>query len=181
MSAIVISHNGKRHRRGRINRLTQERHALLPRPSRATTIAQGYRNISRFFPGYRAELAVIDDELVLQTLGPVQPGKPQLFEGLYISTGGQLYELMMEHDRLMVDMRLRGWTESAGLCCHPYDLCTELILREAGGIVMGEHRPPLSAPLDVTIGLSWIGFPNATIYEQVPFPFSIQFCNTTAS
>ena len=46
----------------RYNRLTQERDALLPRPSQAPTIVQGYGNIARFFPGGRAELAAIDDE-----------------------------------------------------------------------------------------------------------------------
>ena len=64
-------------------------------------------------------------------------------------------------------MTAGGLAESSGLCCHPYDLCTELILREAGGIVMDEHRQPLSAPLDVTTGLSWMGFANAAIYRQV--------------
>ena len=152
----------------RFNRLTQERQPLLPRPSRATTIAQGYGNIARFFPGNRAELAAIDDELVRQVLGSVQPGKAQLFEDQYISTGGQLYELLMGHDRWMADLRpLVAPAESAGLCCHPYDLCTELILREAGGMVMDEYGQRLSAPLDVITGLSWMGFANAAIYQQV--------------
>ena len=91
--------------------------------------------ISRFFPGIRAELAAIDDEVVAAVLGPPQPGKAQLFEDQYISTGGQLYELMAGHDRFVADLRPlfeRRRAGGAALCCHPYDLCTELIARELG-------------------------------------------------
>ena len=108
---------------------------------RRTTIAHGFATISRFFPGNRAELAAIDDEIVEAVLGPPQPGKAQSFEDQYISTGGQLYELMAGHDRFVADC---GRSSSgiapggAALCCHPYDLCTELIARELG--VIGDRR-----------------------------------------
>ena len=49
------------------------------------------------------------------------------------------------------------------LCCHPYDLCTELIAREAGLIVTDEYGKPLAAPLDVTTNMSWIGYANKAI------------------
>ena len=157
----------------RYNRLTGECQPLLPQPSRATTIAQGYGNISRFFPGGRAELAAIDDELVACVLGPGEPGKVQAFEDQYICTGGQLYELLMGHDRWIADIRplLGHWIDTHGqalrLCCHPYDLCTELIAREAGIIVMNEHGERLAAPLDVTTNMSWLGYANSHIYQQV--------------
>jgi fructose-1,6-bisphosphatase/inositol monophosphatase family enzyme len=157
----------------RYNRLTGERFALKPSPSHMPTIAQGYGGISRFFPGARAELAAIDDEVVGHLLGPRRVGEAQAFEDQYICTGGQLYELLVGHDRWIADLRplvepvlnLRG--EAQGLCCHPYDLCTELIAREAGIIVTDEHDKPLAAPLDVTTNMSWIGYANRTIYEQV--------------
>jgi len=154
----------------RYNRLTQEQHALMPRPSQAPTIVQGYGNIARFFPGGRAELAAIDDELVERVCGPVIVGKPQTFEDQYISTGGQLYELMMGHDRWIADLRgaLAARTRiPTGLCCHPYDICTELIAREAGVIVTDEQNRPVSVPLDVFTNLSWIGYANRAIYEQL--------------
>ena len=89
--------------------------------------------ISRFFPGSRAELAAIDDEVMAAVSGPPKPGKAQSFEDQYISSGGQLYELMAGHDRFVADLRPlfeRRRAGGAALCCHPYDLCTELIARE---------------------------------------------------
>ena len=152
----------------RLNRLNGDIQALLPHPSRAETIAQGYGSISRFFPGGRAALAALDDAVVEALLGPVQPGKAQVFEDQYIATGGQLYELMMGHDRWQADLRpLVPLLKQTGLCCHPYDLCTELIAREAGIIITDEHNQPLHAPLDVTGALAWIGYANETLAQQI--------------
>ena len=148
----------------RFNRLTGARVRLDLHPSAATTIAHGFATISRFFPGNRAELAAIDDELVDAVIGPPPPGKAQLFEDQYISSGGQLYELMAGHDRFVADLRPLFERRRAGgpaLCCHPYDLCTALIARELGVIVTDEYGRPLDAPLDVTSDVGWIGYANA--------------------
>jgi fructose-1,6-bisphosphatase/inositol monophosphatase family enzyme len=157
----------------RYNRLNGERTRLIPQPSQATTIAQGYGNIARFFPGPRTELATIDDELILRILGPNQRGKVQAFEDQYISSGGQLYELIMGHDRWIADLRslveplLNRRGQELGLCCHPYDLCTELIARQLGIIITDASGNALSAPLDVSTNLSWIGYANQAIHDQV--------------
>lgn len=152
----------------RYNRLTGEVIPLHASPSQATTIAQGFGNVARFFPGERARLAAIDDEVVEQALGPLEQGKAQAFEDQYICTGGQLYELLMGHDRWLADLRLLAFVApNAALCCHPYDLCTELIAREAGILITGPRGQRLTAPLDVTTGVSWMGFANATIYQQI--------------
>jgi hypothetical protein len=147
----------------RVNRLTGETSPLDLRASTATTIEHGFATISRFFPGSRAELAAIDDEVVAALLGPPPPGKAQLFEDQYISTGGQLYELMAGHDRFIADLRPLFERQRAGgaaLCCHPYDLCTELIARSLGVLVTDERGGPLRAPLDVTSDVSWVGYAN---------------------
>jgi fructose-1,6-bisphosphatase/inositol monophosphatase family enzyme len=154
----------------RFNRVTGEDAALELQRSTATTIAHGFAMISRFFPGHRAELAAIDDEVVAALLGPPQPGKAQLFEDQYISTGGQLYELMAGHDRFVADLRPlfeRRRAGGAALCCHPYDLCTELIARELGVSVTDEHGGQLAAPLDVTSDVTWIGFCNDALRTTV--------------
>ena len=150
----------------RYNRLTHASLPLHPHPSQATTIAQGYGAITRFFPGKRALLAAIDDAIVEQALGPIQQGKVQSFEDQYIATGGQLYELIMGHDRWVADLRPLVFTHP-GLCCHPYDLCTELIAREAGVLVTNERGQLLSSLLDVTTGTAWIGYANTHIYQQL--------------
>lgn len=154
----------------RVNRLTGESVPLMLHPSTATTLAHGFAMISRFFPGSRAELAAIDDEVIEAVLGPPQPGKAQAFEDQYISSGGQLYELMAGHDRFVADLRPlfeRRRAGGAALCCHPYDLCTELIARELGVLVTDEQSLPLAAPLDVTSDVGWIGYANAALKALV--------------
>jgi hypothetical protein len=129
--------------------------------------------ISRFFPGAREDLAAIDEEIVRAALGPVQPGKAHCFEDQYICTGGQLYELMSGRDRFVADIRpvletmLARRGLALGICCHPYDVCTELIAREMGVIVTDEYGQRLSAPLDVTTNVSWVGYANAAIQAEI--------------
>jgi fructose-1,6-bisphosphatase/inositol monophosphatase family enzyme len=157
----------------RYNRLSGERRPLTLRPSRATTIAHGFAMISRFFPGARDELAAIDEELVQAALGPGQPGKAHCFEDQYICTGGQLYELMSGKDRFNADLRplldssLARRGLALGICCHPYDICTELIARELGVIITDEQGRPLTSPLALEADVTWIGYANAAIRSQV--------------
>ncbi len=157
----------------RMNWRTGERQPLIPQPSQSPTIAHGYGGISRFFAGGRAELAAIDDEIVDRVVGNGQPGEVRVFEDQYIATGGQLYELLMGHDRWIADLRplleplLRTQGHPLGLCCHPYDLCTELIAREAGLVITDPSGQPLNGLLDVDSALSWIGYANAQIRQQV--------------
>lgn len=157
----------------RHNRLTGEDEAIYLHPSRAKSIAHGFAQISRFFPGARDQLAAIDEEIVLNALGPVQPGKAHCFEDQYICSGGQFYELMSGHDRFVADLRPTMETYLAkkglalGICCHPYDVCTELIARELGIVItdeMGERLRPL---LTIDADVSWVGYANEAIRAQI--------------
>ncbi len=157
----------------RHNRLTGERRPLHLLPSTAGTIEHGFAMISRFFPGVRDELAAIDEEIVTGALGPTRAGKAQCFEDQYISSGGQLYELMAGHDRFVADLRpLMEQVAAArglrlGICCHPYDLCTVLIAEEMGIAVTDMQGQPLNAPLDVTTEVAWAGYANDRIRRQI--------------
>jgi hypothetical protein len=157
----------------RYNRLTGRAQTIHLHPSRSPTIAHGFAAISRFFPGARDELAAIDEEIVLGALGPVKPGKAHCFEDQYISSGGQLYELMAGHDRFVADLRptmeafLARKGLALGICCHPYDVCTELIARELGVLVTDEKGEPLRSTLSVEADVSWVGYANGTIREQI--------------
>jgi fructose-1,6-bisphosphatase/inositol monophosphatase family enzyme len=157
----------------RFNRLTKEREPLALRPSRATSIRHGFAMIARFFPGARDELAAIDEEIVRGALGPVEPGKAHCFEDQYLSSGGQLYELMMGHDRFVADLRplietvLNRRGLALGICCHPYDMCTELIARETGVIVTDERGGPLRTPLRVEPDIAWAGYANDAIRREI--------------
>ncbi len=157
----------------RLNRLTGERHPLSLRASRATTIAHGFATISRFFPGAREELAALDEAVVRATLGPPQLGKAHCFEDQYISSAGQLYELIAGHDRFIADLRpllepyLAARGEALGICCHPYDLCTALIAHQSGIILTDERGGALDAPMSVEAEVGWIGYANAAIRDQI--------------
>jgi len=157
----------------RVNRFTGERTALRLRPSQSPSIAHGYAQVVRFFPGAREELAAIDEEIVRGALGPVSPGKAHCFEDQYACSGGQLYELASGHDRFTADLRplmeagLNARGLALGICCHPYDLCTELIAREAGVLVMDVNGAPLRARLAVEPDVAWVGYANAQIHEQI--------------
>ncbi|MFQ5675395.1 MAG: inositol monophosphatase, partial [bacterium] len=126
--------------------------------------------------GARDVLAAIDDEIAQAALGHPQPGKALCYEDQYISTGGQLYELMSGKDRFIADIRpllekvLKKRNQSPGLCCHPYDICTELIARELNVIITDAFGKPLSSPLDLHTNLSWVGYANHEIKKRLePF------------
>jgi len=157
----------------RFNRVTKQGSQITLQPSRAKTIAHGYAGISRFFPGARDELAAIDEEIVYGALGAVSPGKAHCFEDQYASSGGQLYELMSGHDRFVADIRpllrdvLRERGSPLGICCHPYDVCTELIAREAGVIVTDISGKQLNARLAIDPDVAWAGYANREIQTQI--------------
>ena len=157
----------------RFNRLTGVRRPLSLRPSRSATIRHGFAMVARFFPGARDELAAIDEEIVQGALGPVEAGKAHCFEDQYLSSAGQLYELMMGHDRFIADLRplietlLNERGLALGICCHPYDVCTELIAREAGVQVTDERGELLSAPLSVEPDVTWVGYANERIRHEI--------------
>jgi fructose-1,6-bisphosphatase/inositol monophosphatase family enzyme len=146
---------------------------LVLAPSRAPSLAHGFAMLSRFFPGARDELAAIDEEVVRAVLGPPPPGRALCFEDQYASTGGQLYELSVGHDRFVADLRpllapvLRARGEAPGLSCHPYDVGAALIACEAGVLVTAPDGSPLDVPLDLETPVAWVGYANATLRASI--------------
>jgi fructose-1,6-bisphosphatase/inositol monophosphatase family enzyme len=165
---------GEGARAERLDTVAGTRAALALRPSRATTVAHGFGGLSKFFSGTRAELAAIDDAVVGRLLGEGgDDGDPLVFDDQYLSSAGQLYELLAGHDRWIADLRplLQPARRAAGraplFCAHPYDLSCELIAREAGVIVTDPRGARLAAPLDVTSDVAWVGFANAELARTV--------------
>lgn len=169
LSDVLWTIDGRSVGAERYNRLTDAVTPIAPRPSTAASIEQGFGGLARFFPGPRAALAEIDDALVERVAGPLRPGRAIGFEDQYISSGGQLYELMMGHDRWVADLRPLIWAARGerGLCCHPYDLCTVPIARAAGVIVTGAAGGPLVARLDTDSDVAWAGYANDAIRARV--------------
>jgi fructose-1,6-bisphosphatase/inositol monophosphatase family enzyme len=157
----------------RIDRLTGVVTPLALRPSQTGTLAHGFSSVSRFFPGARDVLAAIDDEVVTEVMGPGVAGKAACFEDQYLSTGGQLYELMAGHDRFIADIRpvmaplLAKRGVAHPLCCHPYDLCASLIATEAGVRLTDAGGNELDAPFDLDADVSWVGYANDQLRARV--------------
>ncbi|NND72272.1 MAG: inositol monophosphatase [Rhodothermales bacterium] len=151
----------------------KNRLALAVKPSRARTIEHGFSTVSRFFPGGREVLASIDDELVESLIGPVQKGRAACFEDQYISTGGQLYSLVTGKDRFIADLRpvvyraIESTGVSPGITCHPYDVCTELIAREAGVVITDTDGQRLNYRLDTESEVTWIGYANSDLHDII--------------
>ncbi|MBD3267188.1 hypothetical protein GF373_11005 [bacterium] len=142
-------------------------------PSKADSILGGFGQISRFFPPGKEILAAIEEELIA-TLFPDPPaGKAILFNDQYISSGGQLYELLTGHDRFVADLRASLYTclkkegKWVGLTCHPYDVCAHLIGQEAGIIITDIAGNPFNAPMNTHADVDWIAYANARIQKEV--------------
>lgn len=157
----------------RFNRLSGEHHPLSMHPSRLDTLAHGFASVSRFFPGARDVVAAIDDEIAAEVVGTPSAGKAAYFEDQYISSGGQLYELMVGHDRFIADLRplLQPVLTARGLpralCVHPYDLCTALIAEELGVVVTNPAGEALDGPFDLDADLAWVGYANQQLRMRV--------------
>ncbi len=173
LSDCVWAENGKGAQAERFNRLTNEKSVLKIAPSKSASIAHGFATVARFFPGVGEEATTIYEEIVRNALGETQAGKAQCFEDQYISTGGQIYELIAGHDRFIADLRpvfeksLNKKGFRLGICCHPYDLCTELVAREAGVLITNESGNRLDAKLAVEPDAAWIGYANENIRKQI--------------
>ncbi len=148
------------------------RQTLRPIPSTAKDVTHGFASFAKFLPEGKAWLAE-REEALWQRLGwsGVRGGQP-IFDDQYISTGGQLYELVTGHDRFVADLRpiayeRLGLGATAPLACHPYDICTALIAQEAGCVVVAPDGRPLRAPLDTTTPVAWVGYANAALARRI--------------
>lgn len=144
--------------------------ALKPRPSQATDFKHGFASIARFFPEGKALMAAVEEELWDELYGLGSSSSPLVFDDQYIATGGQLYELIIGHDRMLGDLRPLAHAKlglQSSLVCHPYDICTALILQEAGGVVEAPDGKPLRAPLDTTSAIAWMGYANPKLAKTV--------------
>ncbi|MBC7783670.1 MAG: inositol monophosphatase [Burkholderiales bacterium] len=156
---------------GRRDDLRVGTHEPLPlAPSKADTIKHGFAIVSNFFPGTKTLASELMEYIAGQLVGPADVSKATVFDDQYISSGGQLYELIVGHDRFNCDLRPALYeltNQPAGLCVHPYDLASWLIAEEAGVLLTDGFGRPLDGPLDCTTSLTWAGFANATLKTQI--------------
>ena len=142
----------------------------IPKPSTARDCDHGFASVVKFFPEAKALTSEIEETLWRELGLHMKDGGARVFDDQYISTGGQLYELLVGHDRMVADLRpvlLPRVGMAAALCCHPYDICTALLLEAAGGVVEGPDGRALRAPLDTTTPVAWVGYANTTLARRI--------------
>jgi len=135
------------------------RDSFTPRPSTATDLEHGFAGLAKFFPPGKVALAGLEAELFARL------GSRHVFDDEYISSGGQLHELIVGHDRFVAD--LRPLVDPDAFACHPYDVCTAMLLEEAGGVVTDPRGGPLDAPLDTTSPVAWAGYANPELAARI--------------
>jgi hypothetical protein len=145
--------------------------SFRPKPSSANDLRYGFASIANFFPEGKAWLATLEEDLYRQLGSMDVRGNPLVFADQYLSTGGQIYELTVGHDRFIADLRPVAFRQLgyAGmpLCAHPYDICTELIAREAGAIITDEYGRQLRTPLDIREPVAWVGYANPALRDLI--------------
>jgi fructose-1,6-bisphosphatase/inositol monophosphatase family enzyme len=135
------------------------RDPLVVRPSTATDLEHGFAGLAKFFVPGKVALAELETELFTRL------GSRHVFDDEYISSGGQIHELIAGHDRFVAD--LRPLVDPQAFACHPYDVCTAMLLEEAGGVVTDPRGLPLDAPLDTTSPVAWVGYANPELAGRI--------------
>ncbi len=144
-----------------------------PEPYPGPSIRGGFAQIARFFPPGREHLAALEEELMAGLFPDAVEGEILSFEDQYISTGGQLAQLITGKDRFTADLRATLYAsplyadKRIGHVCHPYDLAAVLIAEEAGILVTAPDGSPLDAPFDTRTAADWIAYANPTIRDEV--------------
>lgn len=153
----------------RVDVRTGEREVLSVRPSTATTLEEGWASFAKFFPPAKPLIAEFEERVWAEIYGEV-PADLAVFDDQYVSTGGQIAELTLGRDRMLGDVRPLAFAQlgmESSIACHPYDICTSLVLTEAGGVVLDPWGDPLDAPLDTTSAVAWVGYANPKLAETI--------------
>ena len=140
-----------------------EQSAFRLNPSSAKTLEHGVAGFVKFFPEAKELMARIETDL-WKRLGYYGNSKSHvIFDDQYISTAGQMYELIVGHYRFYGDIRPEALSSIGvpeSLTCHPYDVGAGLLLIEAGCIYESPWGGEVDAPIDTVTPVSWVGYAN---------------------
>ena len=145
----------------RLELRTGKRAKFLPRPSQAKDLRHGFASFAKFFPPAKLLMAEVETKL----LAALEAGEA-VFDDQYPSTGGQIYELLIGHDRFIADVRPWAFAKlgmTTPLTCHPYDICVALIAQELGCVITALDGKALRVPLDTTSAVAWAGYANKAL------------------
>lgn len=157
------------------------RELIVLQPSTAVEVRHAFGTVSRFFPAGLTLLSTVEEALWERLYGrPKQVDSnskgrdcspsPLVFNDQYISSGGQFYEILAGHDLFIADLRPEAFQKLSipdNLASHPYDVCTALILQEAGCVVEQPDGSPLDCPLDTTTPVSWVAYANHELASAI--------------
>jgi len=149
----------------RVELRTGRRVQYTPRPSRARDLSHGFASFAKFFPPGKAWLAELEEKLWRRLGAGVE-----IFDDQYLSSGGQIHELLQGHDRFVADLRPLAFARlhlRSALACHPYDICAALIAQELGCVVTAPDGTALRAPLDTTTPVAWVGYANRALARKI--------------
>jgi fructose-1,6-bisphosphatase/inositol monophosphatase family enzyme len=150
-------------------------HEVAVQPSTATDLLHGFGHVVSFFPGTKVLAARLLERIVAATLGENPPGGALVFDDQYISSGGQMAELIAGHDRFCCDLRplfhrILERHEGCAVCgleCHPYDVAGALAARQAGVILTDGFGGPLNPPFNVNYPVHWCGYANEALRRSI--------------
>ena len=150
---------------------TGDRHRLPSvRPSAIAHLDHGFASLANYLPDGKAAIGAIAQDLFDRLLPPGESTR-QVFEDQYICSAGQLHEVMSGRDRLVGDLRPLVLAGIDGLIhplsCHPYDVCTALLLEELGGVFEDPRGGPVDVPLDTTTPVAWMAYANPALAEAI--------------
>ncbi len=135
------------------------RQTLSLRPSAATDLEHSFSGVAKFFLPGKPALVSLEAELFRRL------GCRHVFDDEYLSSGGQIHELISGRDRFVAD--LRPLVDGITFACHPYDVCASLLLEEAGGVVTDPWGGPLDVPLDTVTPVAWVGYANPSLADWI--------------
>jgi hypothetical protein len=142
---------------------TQLIHAV--RPSTAVDLAQSFGSVVAFFSEGKRHAAELAERIAARTGAGGRYA--QIFDDQYISTGGQIVELITGKDRFVIDVRPYLVPGGGQLCCHPYDLAIVPLARAAGVVLLSPSGDVLDAPFALDVDVAWTGYANADIARLV--------------
>jgi fructose-1,6-bisphosphatase/inositol monophosphatase family enzyme len=137
--------------------------ALPVAPSSSTTLHHGFATVCDFFPGGKEILGRLAERILQAEMGGWNPEKAEIFADQYISSGGQLAEIVLGRDRFVLDVRPLVYASLgvvSSLCARPYDICTALIAQQAGVVVTDPFGEVLDPPLDVSTNVAFAAYAN---------------------
>lgn len=139
---------------------------LALRPSTAADLRHGFACFANFFPEGRGVIQRIESSFLRNHLPEIPSKTPLVFNDQYISSGGQLFELLAGRDRMIADIRPLVFEKlgfNTSLTCHPYDLACLPVIHASSCVIEDPWGTPLNAPLDTLTPVAWVGYANQTL------------------